>query len=64
MISIAEADLGSDIVAEFVLVYGFYGGRSADGHEDGGLNRAMVGLDLAGSGLGIWVGVEELEGQG
>ncbi len=57
VVGIAEANLRLDIVAEFVLVYGFYGGGSTDGHEDRGFDRAVVGLDEAGAGGGLGVGI-------
>ena len=64
MVGVAKADLGADIIPKFVLVYGFDSSRRTNGHENGGIDLAVVGLDLAGSGLGVWVGVEELEDQG
>ena len=57
VVGIAEAYLRLDVVAEFVLVYGFYRGGGADGHEYGGFDRAMVGLDEAGAGGGVGVGM-------
>jgi len=46
-----------------MLMHGFDGGRRADGHENGSIDRAVVGFELAGTGAGVWVGMEELEGQ-
>ncbi len=62
VISIAEADFGVNIVAELVLMYGFDGSRGAYGHENGGIDRAVVGFDLAGAGAGVGIGMEEVEG--
>ena len=61
MVSIAKADLGMNVITKFVLMHGFHRRRCANGHEDGGIDRAMVGFDLAGAGAGMGVGVEEGE---
>ncbi len=63
MISIAQADLRADIVAEFMLMHRLDRGSSAYGHENRCLDRTVVGFDLAGTGTGVGVGVLEFEVQ-
>ena len=57
VVGIAEAYLRPDIVAEFVLVHGFYRGGGADGHENGGFDGSVRGLDKAGASGRVGVGM-------
>ena len=59
MIGIAQADLRADVIAEFMLMHRFNGGRGTHGHENGRVDRTVIGFDLAGTGAGVGVCVEE-----
>ncbi len=49
MIGIAQDDVGIDILLELALVHALYRGHGAHGHQDRGLNRAVVCGDGAGT---------------
>lgn len=61
MICVAEDDLGFDVVAQFMLMYGLDTPNRTDWHEDRGLNQAVCGSDESCPGLGAGAGIFKLE---
>jgi hypothetical protein len=57
VVSIPEAYLCADIVAQFVLVHRFDRGGGTDGHENGGFNFSVSGRNESGAGAGAGVGM-------
>lgn len=51
MVGIAKYDLSLHIVTQFALVNGFDASKSADRHEYGCFDYAMVGRDESGAGI-------------
>ena len=62
MVGVAEDDAGLEFVPEVALVEAFDRGLRADGHEDGGRDIAMRGVQNAGAGAGLRAFGEEFEG--
>ena len=63
MISVAEDDLGVQIIDEVAREEAFDGGLRADGHEDRGLDDAVRGVKEARAGVGVRAGGLELEAE-
>ena len=63
MVGVAENDFRADILLQIPVIHALDGADGPDGHEDGGMDGAMVGLDdpRAGGGGGIGGGLAETE---
>ncbi len=64
VVRVAEDDLGLHVVHQLARLDGLHAADRPDGHEDGRLDGAVVGLDAAEAGVGVGVFVEEGERHG
>lgn len=62
MVGVAEDDGGFEFVVEMALGETFDGALGADGHEDGGWDVAVSGVEDTGPGVGFRTLREEFEG--
>jgi hypothetical protein len=57
MVGVSQNYLGLGIIAQITMEYAFHSGCSADGHKNGSLNRAVVGLDKTSARLRLRIGM-------
>jgi len=63
VVGIAEDDAGVQVGDKIPLRNSFDGGLRADGHEDGGFDGAVRGVEEAGPGAGVGTSGEDFEAQ-